>query len=784
MKQKFYSLKTLLIPLLLLSGMAKGVYAQTLDLSKSVANITTGGNGSAASQNDILEYTITARNLTSANITASTLFDNIPAGVSYVAGSTTLNAVSVADASGNMPYAGAGGLINSPLYGPGILAPNAPATVTFRVRVTANGGSITNYGTLQGNHTTGNIIQNTNTVFTNLTADASCSVIYQSTASTQSGVPSTRPYRFIRSVNTANGTAGPLIYDGATGACFNAVTGAGLPAGSVLTYSSAIAYDKNSNRIYFVNNSSTSAQDLCYVDLNTTPVSAKRFVGYPLEPTTGTGTAINRMAFASDGYGYAITTSGSNIIRFSIDPGTGLPVISQLGALINDATNGSNDILSEGGGDIFGDGSGNLYLIANSSKMYKINPNTRIATFMGSITPFPGTSNSIAIDASGTVYIGGAYQNVYTVNLATMNASSITGGSTTNVWTNGDYTSCGFPVLAPALTVNKTYANINGSPFILGGDTVEYTIEVTNTGNINAAGVKLYDSIPGSTNYIASSTTLNNTLVPDVSGTMPFAVAGGQFVNSPGEQSGIIKPGAANKAIVKFRAKTSPLHLICNQGRITLLDMNGNTIFVNSDDPSQSGSQNSTCFYSDGVLPVHNVDLKGYLHNNQAVLQWQVTGEQNVQYYEVEYAPNGVSFTSLGKVMANGNGGATSSYQFTDMANRPAGARYYRVKAVQMGGSYFYSRIILFNAGNLRIQVQPNPFDRDINVQLPLTNAETIRLRLIDMHGREVYGATEKLNAGTHVIHISTPAGAGAGMYVLEIVAGNKQVYHQKLLKR
>ena len=290
--------------------------------------------------------------------------------------------------------------------------------------------------------------------------------------------------------------------------CYNAVTGASLAAGSVLLYASAIAYDKNSNRIYFVNNNSAAPEDLCYVDLNTTPVVAKRFVGYPVETTTGTGYNVNRMSFASDGFGYAITENGRDIIRFSMNS-SGLPIITRMGALLNAPSNGSMDILNEKGGDIFGDGSGNLYLVANSSNLYKINPNTKVATFLGSVNPFPGTSNSIAVDASGNVYIGGAYQNVYTVNLATMGASSITGGSTTNVWTNGDYTSCAFPVLAPALTANKTYSNINGRPFVVGGDTIEYRIEVSNTGNINAAGVKLYDGIPMSTNYIAGSTKMN-----------------------------------------------------------------------------------------------------------------------------------------------------------------------------------------------------------------------------------------------------------------------------------
>lgn len=775
MKLKLYLSKVFFL-LLLLVFANKG-QAQTLDLSKSISNITTGGDGSSASQYNILEYTIVARNLTATNITNAILYDNIPAGSSYVSGSTTLNGITIADVGGNMPYAGTGGLINSPSYGSGVLAFNAAATIKFRVRITANGGTITNYATFEGTHNGNAIVQNTNTVFTNLTPDASCSVIYQSTTNSQGGSP---PYQYIRTVNTTNGTGGPTLYNGTTGLCYNAVTGAVLPAGSVLVYTSGIAYDKTSNRIYFVNNNSSSPQDLSYVDLNTTPVSAKRFVGYPLETTTGSGWNINRMAFASDGYGYAITSNSLDIIRFSINPGTGLPVINRLGALINDVINGSNDILSEGGGDIFGDGSGNLYLVANSSKLYKINPNTRVATFLGSVSPFPGTSNSIAIDATGKVYIGGAYQNVYTVNLATMAATSITGGSTSNVWTNGDYTSCGFPVLAPALTANKTYSNISGHPVVIGGDTVEYRIEVINTGNINAAGVKLYDAIPGQTTYILGSTYLNGVLVADVGGNMPYSVSGGRLINSPGEQSGIIKPGAANKAVVTFRARANGLHRICNQSRITLLDADGNTIFINSDDPSESGSQNSTCFFSDGTLPFRNLAFTGSLYRDGSVLQWSTTGEQNLSYYEVEYSEDGSSFTPLGKVQAKN----LTRYSYTDKVHVLPGVRYYRLKMVQLGGSYSYSGILRLNMPGLDVQVQPNPFSKEINIQLPLKTTETVRIRLLDTQGRETLTLKRTLQAGVNSISLQVPESAGADMYVLEIITGHQRIYQKKLLKQ
>jgi len=781
MYQKHYTIIILLIPLMFY-GIGNSTVAQTLNLNKSVVNSSAHTNGTTAAKDDILEYTITVKNLSALNFTLSTLYDNIPAGTSYVAGSTTLNGVSVADVSGKMPFAGNGGLINSPSYSAGTLAPNVAASVVFSVKVTANGGSITNTGTVDATYNGTDVIQNTNSVLTNLTPDASCSIIYEMTPFADGG---SIPYRYLRTINTSTGAGSAPVYDGSIGPCYDAISGASLAAGSLISSTmgtAAIAYDKYSNRIYFVNNIPDSPQNLGYIDLSATPVCARSFVGYPLETGTGNGYNINRMAFGSDGYGYAVTSGGTDFIQFSVDPVTNIPTINRLGALINDVNNDTNDILSEKGGDIFGDGSGKLYLIANSSKMYKINPANRVATFLGSVNPFPGTSQSVAVDAAGNMYIGGAYQDVYKIDPATMAAVSI--GSGTGVYVSGDYTSCAFPVLSSAIRADKTFRDVNGNAMVVGGDIVEYSITVTNTGNINAAGVKLYDSVPSSTTYIAGSTKLNGVSVPDIGGTMPFYVTGGRLVNSPGEQGGIIKPGSANAAVVTFRVQTVPYQQVCNQSKITLLDIDGNTIFVNSGDPNQTGGQAPTCFFSDGVLALNELSFKGSLSNDQSVLQWSVKNDAHVAWYEIEYAENGVSFVSAGKIAGKGIDGVQSNYQFTDVAHTLSPLRYYRLKIVQKGGSHSYSGIIRLNVKGIDIQVLPNPFDRDLNVQLQLKNKETVQMRLIDFHGREVYHREEACSAGNQSISISLPASLAKGMYVMEVVAGSELIYQKKLLKR
>ncbi|MCK0154167.1 isopeptide-forming domain-containing fimbrial protein [Alcanivorax sp. S6407] len=123
-----------------------------LDVQKTVA-IAAGGdvNGNGAPDpGDTLEYTFTVTN--TADIPASNvmLMDQIPAGTTYVAASTTLNGAAQADISGASPLV-TGMQINSAGEAAGVMAINSSATVTLQVTIdaaTAPGTVIVNQGTL------------------------------------------------------------------------------------------------------------------------------------------------------------------------------------------------------------------------------------------------------------------------------------------------------------------------------------------------------------------------------------------------------------------------------------------------------------------------------------------------------------------------------------------------------------------------------------------------------------------------------------------------------------
>jgi hypothetical protein len=81
-------------------------------------------------------------------------------------------------------------------------------------------------------------------------------------------------------------------------------------------------------------------------------------------------------------------------------------------------------------------------------------------------------------------------------------------------------------------------------------------------------------------------------------------------------------------------------------------------------------------------------------------------------------------------------------------------------------------------------KVQPNPFNKELNVQVQLNTTEVVQVRLIDFYGRTVYTSSQKLSTGVNSLHVPVPDGLGSGMYVLELWTGNNRLLQKKLLKQ
>lgn len=181
----------------------------------------------------------------------------------------------------------------------------------------------------------------------------------------------------------------------------------------------ALAYDRRSKRLYYT---PMFIDELRYIDLQTMKVYY--LTGQPLSDNANTtndeAKILTRMVIAPDGYGYAISNDGNYFVRFSADRKTKINV---LGSLVDDAANNGlsiHDKCSGFGGDMIADDNGNLYIITASRNVFKINIDSRIASYMGSVKGLPGdfTVNGMVVNEEGKLLVSSAVHSkaYYVVN--------------------------------------------------------------------------------------------------------------------------------------------------------------------------------------------------------------------------------------------------------------------------------------------------------------------------------------------------------------------------------
>lgn len=241
-------------------------------------------------------------------------------------------------------------------------------------------------------------------------------------------------WNVIREIDLSTGEVLRTVYDPAVNKTINYKLAAGTEKGNLSLHSAtgsgvaAAAFDAVHNRLYFTN---MRTNELMYFDFN----SKDGNVVIDNSPAFNTGdkydeaNIITRMAFASDGTGYAITNDGKSLLRFT----TGQkPVITNLGSLTDGKKNGTMSIHAQPtswGGDMVGDAYGNMYLVTYRNHVFKINLKTRAADYLGQIKGVPAdfTSNGMVVNNDGDVVVSSAtmIDNYYKVNMSTLEAVAI-----------------------------------------------------------------------------------------------------------------------------------------------------------------------------------------------------------------------------------------------------------------------------------------------------------------------------------------------------------------------
>ena len=198
---------------------------------------------------------------------------------------------------------------------------------------------------------------------------------------------------------------------------------------------------------------------------------------------------------------------------------------------------------------------------------------------------------------------------------------------------------------------------------------------------------------------------------------------------------------------------------------------------------------NNGGFGQSSPLPVKLLDFTAQIQNaNDVLLKWKSGSENNVDRYEIELAAGNAElqaghFVKIGEVASLGNTTSFRNYTFTDLQPDKFGPRYYRLKIVNLDGSFNYSpiRSVVFSDAILW-QIYPNPSNGYFNLVYQLNANETIDARILDAKGSLVREYHRTGNSLVQKLSIDLLSSA-SGVYLLQInAAGKKQTF--KLYKQ
>ena len=176
-----------------------------------------------------------------------------------------------------------------------------------------------------------------------------------------------------------------------------------------------------------------------------------------------------------------------------------------------------------------------------------------------------------------------------------------------------------------------------------------------------------------------------------------------------------------------------------------------------------------------GLLPVELIDFSATLTNEGILLYWETALPGSLNHFEIEHAGQIPQWDALGKLAFST---ITPLYSFLDK-NATPGTHYYRLKMVDIDGSFTYSKVISIHlADQDRISISPNPAKGEIELMANLEHSG-IEVLIFDSSGRLVI-MTGKIDSEENE-PMSVPVDAlPSGVYFLKIIAvDNHQVLFQ-----
>jgi len=138
------------------------------------------------------------------------------------------------------------------------------------------------------------------------------------------------------------------------------------------------------------------------------------------------------------------------------------------------------------------------------------------------------------------------------------------------------------------------------------------------------------------------------------------------------------------------------------------------------------------------ILPLELLYFRGHSNSDENSLEWATASELNTHHFEVERSTDGVEFARISTIDAAGSSQQTIEYGMNDIPP-VIGLNYYRLKSVDLDGSFTTSEIVALETklGGQPV-IYPNPATNEFYVRLPSNIVLPTSVIIRDISGRQV----------------------------------------------
>jgi len=173
-------------------------------------------------------------------------------------------------------------------------------------------------------------------------------------------------------------------------------------------------------------------------------------------------------------------------------------------------------------------------------------------------------------------------------------------------------------------------------------------------------------------------------------------------------------------------------------------------------------------------IPVELVSFKADFNNNKVILSWQTATELNSSHFVIERKSNS-EWDVIGQVNSAGNSTQIIDYSFVD-ENVSSTTLYYRLKQVDLDGSYSYSKEVEVNTLVPSVfalnQNYPNPFNPITRISYSVPFDSKVTISVYSLTGELVAElVNQDVSAGSHQVDFDGSSLA-SGVYMYRMQAG------------